>query len=105
MRRVVLVPFRDGRPMGHVLNVLLFVPAGVIGMGLGWPAARVLGAGAAVSAGTEFSQLFTRRRVASVTDLILNTTGTGLGIALARRRRRAIAPAAPRQMHTPGSSA
>jgi hypothetical protein len=90
MRRVAVVPFRDGRnnPVAHALNVALFVPAGVIGTGLGWPAAGVVAAGAVVSGATEFSQLFTTRRVASSTDLILNTTGTALGVALARRRRR-----------------
>ena len=110
MRRVAVVPFRDGRsnPTAHALNVLAFVPAGIIGTGLGWPAAGVIAAGAAVSAGTEFSQLFTTRRVASATDLLTNTAGAALGVAIARRRRRgasATAPAAPRQMHSPRSSA
>ena len=82
-QNVELVPFADGSIRGHVLNTLAFVPLGVIGGGLGWTSSAAVMIGASASGTTEFLQLFSTRRHPSVTDLILNITGTLIGIALA----------------------
>jgi hypothetical protein len=83
LRNVELIPFLDGSPRTQILNVLVFVPLGVIGIRLGWSPRTVALVGAGISAATELLQLFSTRRHPSVTDLILNVTGTLIGIALA----------------------
>lgn len=83
LRRVELIPFSGGSLRSLVLNVLVFIPLGVIGIRLGWKPRTVVALGFAVSILTEFLQLFSTRRYPSATDLILNTTGTVIGVALA----------------------
>jgi glycopeptide antibiotics resistance protein len=95
LERVELIPFLDGSPRTQVLNVLVFVPLGIIGMRLGWSPRTVALVGAGTSALTELLQLFSTRRHPSVTDLILNTTGTLIGIALAIAWSNARASGAP----------
>lgn len=87
---VRLVPLQDGRPVSHLLNVLAFVPWGVLGGGLGWPVRRVALSAAGISAGTEFLQLFSSRRYPSVTDLLMNTAGAALGAGILAARRRTV---------------
>jgi len=82
-RRVELIPFQVGSPRTYVLNVLAFVPFGIIGTRLGWQPSRVIVVAAAVSALTELSQLFSPGRFPSITDVILNTSGALLGVAFA----------------------
>ena len=69
------------------LNVLLFVPLGVL-LPVLWgrfrSAKRTVLAGLAVSFAIEFSQIFTFRTT-DVNDLITNTAGAALGFLLARR--------------------
>ena len=77
-------------------NVMLFVPFGVLGaMALRTPvrhtAVRVAlatSAGAALSVAVETAQLFTVDRVASISDVVTNTTGTLLGATVAEQARR-----------------
>jgi glycopeptide antibiotics resistance protein len=95
LQNVRLVPFQDGSPRSQVLNVLAFVPWGMVGMGLGWSAARAVATGAAISSGTELLQLFSTRRYPSTTDVLLNTGGTALGAALVTCKRRSGARSAP----------
>ena len=99
-RHVELIPFQGGSPRGFVLNLLVFVPLGILGIRLGWHPRTVMLLAAAVSALTEFSQLFSRGRYPSITDLILNVSGALVGVAIAiglqrtgRQRARASGPA------------
>jgi hypothetical protein len=94
MRRVTLRPFQNARPADQVRNFLYYVPAGAIGIGLGLgPVPTVIGA-SALSATAESTQVFSRRRFPSATDLALNTAGAlvGVGLALAARWRERPAP-------------
>ncbi|WP_217183331.1 VanZ family protein [Streptomyces sp. AC495_CC817] len=100
---VNLVPFTDivDDPSGLALNVLLFVPLGVLLPLLAsrvtvW---RVLAAGALTSLGIELVQLLADlavglRRVADIDDLIANTAGALLGYAVFRLVTRVPAVAA-----------
>ena len=83
LRNVELIPFLDGSLRTQVLNVLVFVPLGIIGTRLGWSPRTVALVGVSISALTELLQLFSTRRHPSVTDVILNVTGTLIGVALA----------------------
>jgi glycopeptide antibiotics resistance protein len=83
LERIELIPFLDGSPRTQILNLLAFVPLGVIGVRLGWSPRTVALVGAAVSALTELLQLFSSRRYPSITDLILNTAGVLIGILIA----------------------
>jgi glycopeptide antibiotics resistance protein len=80
--RLALVPFADGSPRGYILNVLVFVPIGVIGTRLRWDARITVGIGLLISVATECLQLFSTRRYPSVTDVILNTLGVTIGVAM-----------------------
>ena len=84
-----LMPFK-ARRADQIRNFLYYVPAGAIGLGLGFgPAVTVAGA-SALSATAEASQIFSTRRVPSMLDLALNTAGAlvGAGIAMLARPRR-----------------
>lgn len=83
-RNVELLPFAIGSLRAQLLNVLLFVPLGVIGIRLGWSPKTVALVGVGTSVLTELLQLFSTRRYPSTTDVILNTAGVLIGIALAR---------------------
>jgi glycopeptide antibiotics resistance protein len=83
LERVELIPFLDGSPRAQILNLLAFVPLGVIGVRLGWSPRTVALVGTGVSALTELLQLFSSRRHPSITDLILNTAGVLIGILIA----------------------
>jgi VanZ family protein len=74
----------------NLRNFLYYVPAGVIGVGLGLGAAGTIVSAAALSAAAETLQLFSTGRVPSITDLTLNTVGAlvGIGLALIVRARR-----------------
>jgi len=87
-----LVPFVVP-PADFVLNVVMFLPFGVL-VPLLWPAAgtrrRIAGWGLAASAVIEFSQLgmwiaLGNSRMFDVNDLMSNTTGAVLGLMLLRR--------------------
>lgn len=83
------VPFSDyQRAFDVIANVLLFVPFG-LAVGWGGAATRVSGAalaGLVLSVAVELSQVYTHNRIATVTDLLTNTTGAWLGAWLATRR-------------------
>ena len=80
--RVSVVPFRWSRRRDQILNFAYYVPFGLIGGLLGWPARVVMVSGAALSAVTEFVQVFSTERVPSATDLFLNTAGVIVGVAV-----------------------
>jgi VanZ family protein len=67
-------------------NILLFLPFGVLGAAAlrrrqgPSRAARVIAAGAALSAAVEALQLFDSGRVASFADIVWNTSGTAVGV-------------------------
>ncbi len=92
LENVRLVPLEDGRPGSHLLNVLAFLPWGMLSAGLGWSASRVTMSAAAISAVTEFLQLFSSRRYPSVTDLLMNTAGAALGAGILATRPRTSGP-------------
>jgi glycopeptide antibiotics resistance protein len=85
------VPFEVDAP-SFVLNVIMFVPLGVL-VPLLWRRAdawwRMAGVGAAASAGIELAQLIVMltvgsRRTVDVNDLIANTAGALAGLAVLR---------------------
>jgi glycopeptide antibiotics resistance protein len=81
VRQVNLIPFHNVRRADQIRNFLYYVPAGAIGVGLGLgPVAAVAGA-AGLSGIAEISQVFSRRRFPSATDLMLNTAGAVAGAA------------------------
>jgi glycopeptide antibiotics resistance protein len=82
----------EGSLRGQLLNVLAFVPLGVIATRLGWRPRTVIVAGFAVSLLTEFLQLFSSRRYPSTTDLILNTAGVSIGVVIAVAGTKALVP-------------
>jgi hypothetical protein len=87
-----VVPFRDFKPYDALLNVVGYVPLGLLFGVLGWlrPGAgrgwrRFVGlllAVAAVSATLEMLQFAIPVRHPSTTDLLLNTLGGGIGLIL-----------------------
>jgi glycopeptide antibiotics resistance protein len=81
-QRVELIPFQFGSPRTYVLNLLAFVPLGIISTRLGWHPRTVILVAAGVSVLTELLQLFSRGRYPSITDVILNTSGALLGVAV-----------------------
>jgi glycopeptide antibiotics resistance protein len=83
---------RDARDT--VLNVLGFLPVGVLawlagwGWGLGWRWLGILGCGLGVSLAIETGQIWLPERVSSAIDLATNGLGAlagGVGAALAAR--------------------
>ena len=85
--QVNLLPFsREADPMGYALNVVLFLPFGLL-LPLLWPAldrlGRVAAGGFAFSLLIELSQLLNNRRT-DVDDLLMNTLGAALGLLLYR---------------------
>lgn len=79
---------------GFVLNVLLFVPAGValvVLTGRSWWVVTLLAL--AASTGVEVAQALWLARVGSVADVVANTLGALLGAVLTPRRRRGSRPA------------
>jgi VanZ family protein len=86
----------ENRRADQLRNFLYYVPAGVIGLGLGLGTGGTIASAAALSGVAETLQIFSTSRVASATDLALNTAGALVGVALtfllrSRRSRRAAA--------------
>ena len=79
-RHVELIPFTTGSARSHVLNVLVFVPLGILTARLGWRPRSVVLVAAGVSGTTEILQLFSTRRFPSTTDVILNVVGAIIGL-------------------------
>jgi glycopeptide antibiotics resistance protein len=88
---LLLIPFVVP-PVGNLLNIVMFVPFGVL-LPLLWPATatvrRIAAWGLAASATIEFSQLglwvaVGNRRMWDVNDLMANTTGAVFGLLLLR---------------------
>ena len=97
-----LIPFQHYYPADMILNVILFMPLGVLvgawlrqrdGQGM-WHAIILL---AAISASFEMLQLFIPDRVTSVDDVISNTLGGALGVLLVRWLSASAAAAAARE--------
>jgi VanZ like family len=84
-----LIPFQYWNPRDLILNVILFLPLGVlIGAWLGqrtgrgaWRAILLL---ATISAAFEMLQLFVPGRITSIDDVTANTLGGALGVLLLR---------------------
>ena len=83
--QINLLPFsKDIDPVGYLLNLVLFLPLGILVPILRGNRSRFLftaGAGAAFSLLIEASQLLNNRRT-DIDDLLLNTMGAILGFAL-----------------------
>ena len=71
------------------LNVVFYVPFGVLAVAAGLRAAVALTCGAALSAATELTQVFSHSRVPSAADLVLNSAGSLIGILFHGVMRRA----------------
>ena len=95
--QVDLIPFNKARRADQVLNFLYYVPAGALGIGLGFGPVATLAGATGLSAAAEATQIFSRRRFPAATDLMLNSAGAlvGAGLAMAARWRRFTAAAAP----------
>jgi len=78
------------RPIDIAGNVALFIPFGFFAARLASRLAvapwAVVIAGAALSAGCEFLQIYTHVRFSSATDVVSNVAGTAVGVCIARRR-------------------
>lgn len=83
-RNVELMPFTAGSLRSYVLNVLVFIPLGILVARLGWHPRTVVLVAAGLSAATEVAQLFSARRYPSTTDVILNTLGAAIGLLVVR---------------------
>lgn len=90
-RRMIFIPFRQYsyRRRDLALNVLYYIPMGMIGMAFGWTAASTLLVAAGLSGGTELVQIFSTDRYPSATDVTLNVAGAAFGIAAVMLVRRA----------------
>ena len=93
-RAYELVPFGARHPTDAILNLLGYIPLGVVlGRAVGhrltrWRVLAALAASIAVfSATMEFLQFAVLPRYPSTTDLVLNTLGGALGLLLARYGR------------------
>jgi len=82
-RFVELVPFAIKGTQTQVLNLLAFVPLGILGVRLGWRPGKILLVAAGLSGVTEVLQLFSTTRFPSTTDFILNTAGAIIGMTIA----------------------
>lgn len=82
-RRMIFIPFRQYayRRRDLALNVLYYIPMGMIGMALGWTPVSTLIVAAGLSGGTELLQIFSIDRYPSATDVTLNVAGAAFGIA------------------------
>lgn len=97
-----LIPFQYYHPGDLILNMILFLPLGVlIGAWLGqrvgqgiWRTILLL---AAISASFEMLQLFIPDRVTSIDDVIANTLGGALGVLLVRWLNASATPPAARE--------
>jgi VanZ family protein len=87
--QINLIPFRKARPADQIRNFAYYLPAGAIGIGLGLSPVTAVAAATGLSGLAELSQIFSRGRYPSATDLMLNTAGAlvGAGLALAARAR------------------
>jgi len=86
-RRVELIPFAITGAQTQVLNLLAFVPLGMLGVRLGWRPGKILLVGAGLSGITEVMQLFSTTRYPSTTDFILNMAGALVGMTIANHSR------------------
>jgi glycopeptide antibiotics resistance protein len=82
-QRMEWLPFSFSRPRDWALNLLFFVPFGVLGAAVGWSSRRVVASGAVVALVAEAVQLFSRYRFPATTDLVLDVMGVALGVAAA----------------------
>jgi glycopeptide antibiotics resistance protein len=82
-QRMEWLPFGSARPRDWALNLLFFVPFGVLGVAAGWRARRVVVLGALVALAAEALQLFSRYRFPATTDVVLDVIGVALGVAAA----------------------
>jgi VanZ family protein len=89
VEEINVIPFENARRADQIRNFVYYVPAGAIGIGLGLSPVTTVATAAGLSAVAEATQLFSRRRFPSATDLMLNTAGAlvGAAIALAARGR------------------
>ena len=81
--RMEWMPFSVARPRDWALNLLFFVPFGVLGVAAGWRFRHVVVAGALVALVAEALQLFSRYRFPATTDIVLDVVGVALGVAAA----------------------
>ena len=68
-----------------MLNLLFYVPFGVLVCNLGGSYRRALSYGAALSVFTEFVQVFSHTRTPALTDVVMNVAGAATGAYLALR--------------------
>lgn len=82
-QRVEVIPFAIKGARTQVLNLLAFVPLGILGVRLGWRPGTILLVAAGLSGVTEVLQLFSATRYPSTTDFILNMAGALVGMTIA----------------------
>lgn len=86
-----------GRGTADVLvNILLFLPFGAGLAAAGFSLSRCVLAGALLSAGVEFAQLYLPGRDPSLGDVVSNTLGSGFGVVLVATASRWMLPAGAR---------
>lgn len=86
-RRVAWIPFVS-RPLtlrDNIRNVMLYVPFGYLHARAGLSRARTVVHATALSSVTESTQIYSRGRYPSTTDVVCNSLGALVGFALARR--------------------
>jgi glycopeptide antibiotics resistance protein len=79
--RVTWLPWQLLRTRDAVLNLLFFVPFGVLAKAQGWRGASTVALAASVALATETAQLFAPDRFPSALDIVMNVAGAFAGVA------------------------
>ena len=87
--QVDVVLFQNARRADQLRNFLYYVPAGAVGIGLGFGPVVTVAAASVLSGVAEATQIFSTGRIPSSTDLALNAAGALVGVAMAMLVRRA----------------
>lgn len=82
-QRIEWQPFYFMRPRDWLLNVMFFVPFGLLAAYVEWSFRRVVATAAVISLLVEVVQVFAKGRSPSTTDVITNVAGAMVGLFVA----------------------
>jgi len=93
------MPFHFMRRLDWLLNVLFFVPFGILAAYANWRFRRIVATAALISLFVEIVQVFANRRFPATTDVITNVAGAALGLLVVNclnHSGRGVPPSRPR---------